>query len=72
VELDGGSVSILVSEGEISSGQDRFVKGELSIAKQQGRNEAYPRAELTGAVVGYRRGSVKMRNGKNVTFEKGD
>ena len=72
LELDGGQVSILVPSGEISQDQDRFVKSALATAKQQARKGAYPVAELTGTIVGFRKGSVKMRHGKNVKFEKGD
>ena len=72
LELDGGRASILVSAGEISNGQNSFVKGQLAIAKRQAFESAYPVAELTAAVVGFRGGSVKMRKGKDVMFEKGE
>ena len=71
IELDGGRVSILVAGGEISEDQERFVKGQLAAARRQSRPQAYPIAELTGAISGFRKDSVKMRQGKNVTFEKG-
>jgi hypothetical protein len=33
--------------------------------------EALPTATLTASFIGYRNGSIKMRHGKNITFEKG-